>query len=104
MNCVEALSAFTDTVYDEVNAPHWKKKQEEVNGEDKAQIEEIYEDVKEIKEDPESWAESQSFELDEENEVEVEEKLGDEGTRLSALEETRALTRSYLISKSKVGG
>jgi hypothetical protein len=104
MNCVEALSAFTDTVYDEVNAPHWKKKQEEVNGEDKAQIEEIYEDVKEIKEDPESWAESQSFELDEENKVEVEEKLGDEGTRLSALEETRALTRAYLISKSKVGG
>ncbi len=74
MNCVEALSAFTDTVYDEVNAPHWKKKQDEVDGKDKAQILEIYEDVKEIKEDPESWAESQSLELDEENETGFEEE------------------------------
>lgn len=72
MNCVEALSAFTDTVYDEVNAPHWKKKRDEADGEDKVQIMEIYKDVKEIKEDPESWAESQSLELDEENEKEAE--------------------------------
>lgn len=51
MNCVEVLSALSDTLYDEVNAPHWKPAS--ASGE----VEEILDDVGEIREDPEAWAE-----------------------------------------------
>lgn len=50
MNSVEALSAVTDTLYDEVNAPHWKDQVKE------EQVETLLEDVEEIKGDPEQYA------------------------------------------------
>lgn len=62
MNTVEALSAFTDTVYDEVNAPHWNP--ELLPDPEREEVEEIKEDVQEIREDPEGWAEEQEDEMD----------------------------------------
>ena len=49
MNIVEALSALSDTLYDEVTADHWQLEQEKV-------LVQVMEDIEEIKEDPEGWA------------------------------------------------
>lgn len=54
MNVVEALSALSDTLYDEIRAPHWAqitRANEEVS--------EIVEKAEEIKQDPEDWAKKQ---------------------------------------------
>ena len=48
-NCVESLSAISDTLYDEVKAPHWEKKKD-------SSVEEIIENAEEVREDPETWA------------------------------------------------
>lgn len=68
MNCIEALSAFTDTVYDELNAPHWNPVEDNLDARTREEVEEIVQEAEEIKEDPESWAEG--------DEEEVEETLG----------------------------
>lgn len=60
MNIVEALSALMDTLYDEVKAPHWANITR-----DRLEIQDIVEDVEEIKEDPESWAQEEEAEMDE---------------------------------------
>jgi len=57
MNCVEALSAFTDTVYDEIRAPHWSPTEDTLHPRDREEVKEIVEDAEEIKADPEGWAE-----------------------------------------------
>jgi hypothetical protein len=49
MNIVEALSALSDTLYDEITADHWAILQEKA-------MKNIMDDIEEIKEDPESWA------------------------------------------------
>lgn len=54
MNSVEALSAVTDTLYDEVNAPHWSDQVEEEG------VENLMEEVEEIKDDPEEFAEEEA--------------------------------------------
>ncbi len=48
MNIVEALSSLTDTLYDEIKAPHWAMKSREV--------EKVIDQVEEVKDDPEGWA------------------------------------------------
>ncbi len=48
MNIVEALSSLTDTLYDEIKAPHWSMKSREV--------EKVIDQVEEVKDDPEGWA------------------------------------------------
>lgn len=53
MNVAEALSALSDTIYDEINAPHWNEA-----GTPK-EVKEIMEEAEEIREDPEAWAEEQ---------------------------------------------
>lgn len=50
---VETLSSFTDTVHDEINAPHWAS-----IGEDPVSNE-MLEDTKEVKADPEGFVEDQ---------------------------------------------
>ena len=67
MNCIEALSAFTDTVYDELNAPHWNPTEDTLTPRDRDEVREIVEDVEEIKEDPEGWAEEQEEEMEAED-------------------------------------
>lgn len=68
MNCVEALSAFTDTVYDELNAPHWNPSEDTLDARSREEVKHIVQEAEEIKEDPEAWAEGE--------EEEVEETLG----------------------------
>lgn len=65
MNVSEALSAFTDTLYDEINAPHWNPAVEEQSPREREEVVEIMEDVDEIRENPEGWAEEEEAEMDE---------------------------------------
>jgi len=59
MNVVEALSALTDTIYDEVHAPHWAAVSRQEDPQDAAQVKEMLGDAEEIREDPEGWAKDQ---------------------------------------------
>lgn len=63
MNVVEALSALSDTVYDEINEDHWAAAVEKLTAK-------ILKEVEQIKEDPENWAE--------ENETEGESEVGED--------------------------
>jgi hypothetical protein len=49
MNVVEALSAMSDTLYDEITADHWKVEQNKM-------LNQVMEEIEEIKDDPEAWA------------------------------------------------
>ena len=71
MNVVEALSALSDTLYDEIRAPHWAAVSRQEDPEERAEVEQIVGDAIEIKQDPEGWAEDQEEEMDEENEEEM---------------------------------
>jgi len=68
MNTVEALSALSDTIYDELNAPHWNPAEDTLDPRDREEVKEIVEDAEEIKEDPEGWAEEEEAEMDEDHE------------------------------------
>lgn len=59
MNCVEALSALSDTLYDETNAPHWSVLSRQEDAEDKEEVRELLQDAEEIREDPQEWADQQ---------------------------------------------
>ena len=56
-NCDEALSAVTDTIYDEMQAVHWHPDVDDSGGNPR-------DDVDEIREDPEEWAEGEEAEMD----------------------------------------
>jgi hypothetical protein len=71
MNVVEALSALSDTLYDEIRAPHWAAVSRQEDPEEREEVEQIVGDALEIKQDPEGWAEDQEEEMDEENEEEM---------------------------------
>lgn len=49
MNVVEALSAMSDTLYDEITADHWKVQQDKM-------LNQVMEEIEEMKDDPEGWA------------------------------------------------
>lgn len=68
MNSCEALSAVSDTLFDEKNAPHWVPEIEGTGGDPRArnEVKQIIDDIEEIKEDPEDWAEEEEEEMDEE--------------------------------------
>jgi len=51
MNVVEALSALSDTLHDEVHASHWSASSR--------QVEDIIEHADEIKQNPEGWADEE---------------------------------------------
>lgn len=59
MNCVEALSALADTVYDEINAPHWSLISRQEGDEEKAEISALIGDAESIRSDPQEWAENE---------------------------------------------
>ena len=67
MNCIEVLSAMSDTLYDEINAPHWSPDEDTLDPRDRDEVREIVEDAEEIKEDPEGWAQEEEAEEDAEN-------------------------------------
>ena len=67
-NCVEVLSALSDTLYDEISAPHWNPAiEQDLSGRDREEIHNLLSDAEEIKEDPEGWAEEEEEEMDAEN-------------------------------------
>ena len=66
MNAVEAFSALSDTLYDEVSAPHWSAVSRQESAEEKAEIEQIVSEAEEIREDPQEWAEDQEEQMDSE--------------------------------------
>ncbi len=49
MNVVEALSAMSDTLYDEITADHWKVEQNKM-------LNQVMEEIEDMKDDPEGWA------------------------------------------------
>lgn len=64
MNCVEALSALTDTLYDEMKAPHWNPAVKEQNSRERDEVSAIMNNVEEIRDDPEGFAEKEESEMD----------------------------------------
>lgn len=68
MNSIEAMSSVADTLYDEINAPHWEKGAK-LSSRERDEVKEMMEDVEEIREDPEEWAREEEQEMDEENEA-----------------------------------
>lgn len=64
MNIVEALSSITDTLYDEVHAPHWNPVKEEQSPKDRKEVQDIMEDVEEIRNDPEDFAQEEEENMD----------------------------------------
>jgi hypothetical protein len=67
MNSVEAMSALSDTIYDEINAPHWNPALKTDGSRERDGVKQILQDVEEIREDPEEWAEEEEAEMDAEN-------------------------------------
>lgn len=61
-NVIEALSRLSDTLYDELHAPHWEKVQDRLKPKDKKDVKEILDDVERIHQDPELWAEEEEIE------------------------------------------
>lgn len=65
-NCDEALSAITDTLYDEMEAVHWHPNVDGSGGNprERGEVKMIMDDVEEIRDDPEEWAEGEEAEMD----------------------------------------
>lgn len=59
VNVIEALSSLSDTLHDEIRAPHWAAVSREGDEKRREQLEAILSDVMTIKQDPEAWAEGQ---------------------------------------------
>lgn len=102
MNCVEAMSALSDTLYDEINAPHWALYSRQEDQGDKDDVSRLIEDVQTIREDPQEWAEKEmaeefgsekapAYHFEEETEEEVDDwgepLAGDEDERTRKNEE-----------------
>lgn len=67
MNVIEALSALTDTLYDEIKAPHWNPALQEQSPRERQEVKDLMNDVEEIRADPEEFAEKEEEALDEEH-------------------------------------
>lgn len=59
MNVVEALSALSDTIHDELKAPHWHPDAEHGGPRERDEVQQILSDADQIQKDPEGWAEKQ---------------------------------------------
>jgi hypothetical protein len=70
MNCVEALSGLSDTIYDEVHAPHWSVMSRQEEDEEKDDVRALIQDAEMIRKDPQEWADQ-----------EMAEEFGDEKAR-----------------------
>ena len=84
MNCVEALSALSDTLYDEIRAPHWAAVSRQEDPEEREEVEQIVGDALEINKDPEGWAEDQEESMDEEDEKAVQKAVKTAARRILA--------------------
>jgi hypothetical protein len=66
-NACELLSSVSDTIYDEINAPHWKPKIADLGKNDAEDITEFLEESKKIMGDPEGYAGEELDEVEEKN-------------------------------------
>lgn len=71
MNIVEALSALSDTIYDEITADHWAVAQTQL-------VKDALDEIEDIKDDPEAWAMFQESNLQVPDDVEEKPKKEDE--------------------------
>lgn len=62
MNAVESLSALSDTLYDEIKAPHWHTDAPGGGARERDEVQEILQDAEEVRKDPEGWAEEEEEE------------------------------------------
>jgi len=88
-NCDEALSAVTDSLYDEMQAVHWHPDVDDSGGNprERGEVKQIMDDVEEIREDPEEWAEGE--EADGDGEAAPESKMASQhrgNVRMAAVE------------------
>lgn len=65
MNIVEALSSMSDTLYDEIRAPHWA---DMPDTREREEVAEILDDTNAIRQDPEGWAKDEESKMDQEGE------------------------------------
>lgn len=63
----EMISSVSDTVYDEINAPHWKPRISELGQNEAEDITEFLEESKKIMDDPEGYADDELNEMEEKN-------------------------------------
>lgn len=68
-NCDEALSAITDSIYDEMQAVHWHPDVGDSGGNlrERDDVKQIMNDVDEIRTDPEDWADGEEADLEKES-------------------------------------
>ena len=85
----ESLSAISDTLYDELSAPHWKPKLAQLDENDAEDVQRFVEESQDIMNDPEDEAEKEIKDIEEEND-EPGSKLPDSG-EVGADEESRPL-------------
>lgn len=62
MNCVEAMSALSDTLHDEITAPHWSVLSRQEDQGTQAEVKALLGDAETIRQDPEEWAEKEMVE------------------------------------------
>ena len=74
----ESLSAISDTLYDELAAPHWKPKLAQLSENDAEDVQRFVEESQDIMADPEDDAEKEIKEIEEEND-EPGSKMPDSG-------------------------
>jgi len=75
MNVVESLSAATDTLYDEIKAPHWHPTEDKIGPRERNEVREIVQDAEAIRHDPEGWAAEEEEEGVDEEKIEKIEKM-----------------------------
>lgn len=66
-NVIEVLSSLTDSINDEISAPHWQRSLEGSDSETRQEVNELLEDVEQIRYSPEDFARQQELEQDEED-------------------------------------
>jgi len=82
----EALSAVSDTLYDEIQAPHWKPKLAMLDDNDKEDVSRFVGEAQEVLENPEEEAEEQLEAIEKENDGKGSKKKDkDEGAESSQL-------------------
>jgi hypothetical protein len=70
----EALSSISDTIFDEINAPHWKPKLAQLDEGDKEDVARFVEEAQDVMENPEAEAEEQIAEIEAENDEEEDDE------------------------------
>jgi coenzyme F420-reducing hydrogenase alpha subunit len=100
MNCVEVLSALSDTIYDELKAPHWDPAEDKLDARDREEVKEIVENAEDIKEDPEGWAREEEAEEDADNGI--GKKASPRGVLMARLQASSGALTALLSSNLRV--